>query len=319
MQQVYEAILTNSGVPREDAALSLILEDAARLIVGKRHESRLALACVLARGHLLIEDMPGVGKTTLAHVLARLLGLDFQRIQFTADMLPADLLGVSIFDPEQQSFRFHPGPVFCQVLLADEINRASPKTQSALLEAMAEGQISQDGQTRALPQPFFVIATQNPQEQSGTFPLPESQLDRFMMRLSLGYPGPEAELRLLKGDHRADSLDTLPALFDAEELARLRGEVQAVSCSDAVLGYLLDLVGFSRRREEDCAPLSPRASRALLAAAKAWAYISGRQYLVPDDIQAVFPAVAEHRLRAGRMTDGSMLSQHLLAQVNPIR
>lgn len=299
--------------------ISAALEQLEQVLLDKPTPLKLALSCLLAGGHLLLEDLPGMGKTTLSAALAQTLGLSHQRVQFTADMLPADLLGVSIFDSNQQAFRFHPGPVFCQVLLADEINRASPKTQSALLEAMAEGQISQDGQTRALPSPFFVIATQNPLEQSGTFPLPESQLDRFMMRLSLGYPGPEAEMRLLKGDHRADDLASLPALFDAEHLASLRARVRQVSCSDAVLGYLLDLVGFSRRQEEDCAPLSPRASRALLNAARAWAFVCGRHYLVPDDIQAVFPAVAEHRLRAGRHTDGSVLSQHILAQVNPIR
>ncbi|MBY5991090.1 AAA family ATPase [Ferrimonas balearica] len=299
--------------------LTTALDQLEQVLLDKPTPIRLALACLLAGGHLLIEDLPGMGKTTLSAALARTLGLSFRRVQFTADMLPADLLGVNIFDAQRQQFQFHPGPIFCQLLLADEINRASPKTQSALLEAMAEQQISLDGTTHPLPAPFFVVATQNPMEQSGTFPLPESQLDRFMMRLSLGYPGQAAERRLLKGDHRADQLDSLSASLTPEELTQLQQQVQQVSASDAVLDYLLDLVAHSRRPELECAPLSPRASRALLAAARAWALMAGRQYLVPDDIQAVFPSVAEHRLRAGQFTDGSMRSQAILEQVNPIR
>ncbi|MBY6093351.1 AAA family ATPase [Ferrimonas balearica] len=299
--------------------LGSALKQLEQVLLDKATALRLAMACLLGGGHLLIEDLPGMGKTTLSAALARTLGLSFRRVQFTADMLPADLLGVNIFDPASKGFEFHPGPIFCQLLLADEINRASPKTQSALLEAMAEHQISLDGTTHPLPDPFFVVATQNPMEQSGTFPLPESQLDRFMMRLSLGYPDQNAEKRLLKGDHRADHLDQLSACLNPNQLAALQQQVQRVAATDAVLDYLLDLVACSRRPEMDCAPLSPRASRALLAAARAWALLSGRNYLVPDDVQAVFPSVAEHRLRAGQHTDGSMRSQLILEQVNPIR
>ncbi len=296
-----------------------VLDQLGQVLLDKPQPLQLALACLLAGGHLLLEDLPGMGKTTLSAALARTLGLSYQRVQFTADMLPTDLIGVNIFDPAEQQFRFHPGPIFCQLLLADEINRASPKTQSALLEAMAEQQITVDGTTHPLPAPFFVIATQNPSEQSGTFPLPESQLDRFMMRLSLGYPGLEAERRLLKGDHRADRVSELSPCLNGQQLADLQRQAAAVKVSDAVLDYLLALVHYSRRQERRSAPLSPRASRALLAAAKAWACLSGRHFLVPDDIQAVFAAVTEHRLSAGQPGDGSLHADHILAQVNPIQ
>lgn len=302
-----------------DPRIGVILSQLGQVLLDKPHELKLAFACLLAKGHLLLEDLPGVGKTTLSTALAKTLGLSHQRVQFTADMLPADLIGVNIFDPKRQQFEFHSGPIFNQVLLADEINRASPKTQSALLEAMAEQQVSSDGTTYPLPSPFFVIATQNPLEQSGTFPLPESQLDRFMMRLTLGFPGLAAEKRLLRGEHQADQLDQLNAKLNQKDLEQLQQQCHQVQASDTVLDYLLALVNHSRRTETEGAPLSPRASRALLAAAKAWAMIHGRDYVVPDDIQAVFPAVAEHRLRASSRSDGTLLAQQLLAAVNPIQ
>ena len=288
-----------------------------QVILGKPHELRLALCCLLARGHLLIEDLPGMGKTTLAHALATLLGLSYQRVQFTSDLLPADLLGLSIFDAQSQSFSFHPGPLFSQVLLADEINRGSPRTQSALLEAMAERQISIDGVTRPLPEPFFVIATQNPQDQAGTFPLPESQLDRFLMRIELGYPSKEAELQMLLSAER----EPLTPLLDCTQLLALQQAVQQVQAAPPVLDYLLALVEESRRNELIPNPLSPRASRALLAAAKAWAFLDHRDYLLPDDLQAIFPSVTEHRMRSGPSRVGAQqsLSRKLLASVDPVR
>jgi MoxR-like ATPase len=288
-----------------------------RVILGKSHELRLALCCLLARGHLLIEDLPGMGKTTLAHALATLLGLQYQRVQFTSDMLPADLLGLSIFDQASQGFTFHPGPIFSQVLLADEINRGSPRTQSALLEAMAERQISLDGMTRQLPAPFFVIATQNPQDQAGTFPLPESQLDRFLMRIELGYPSKEAELQMLLMPEQ----EPLLPLLDSPRLLALQQAVSEVKAAPAFLDYLLALVQESRQSDLIPNPLSPRASRALLAAAKAWAFLANRDYLLPEDLQAVFPAVAEHRLRSGPSRPGAQqsLSRKLLATVDPVR
>ena len=287
-----------------------------RVILGKPHELRLALCCLLARGHLLIEDLPGMGKTTLAHALATLLGLAYQRLQFTSDMLPADLLGLSIYDQANAAFTFHPGPIFTQVLLADEINRGSPRTQSALLEAMAERQISTDGITRTLPAPFFVIATQNPQDQAGTFPLPESQLDRFLMRIELGYPSKEAELQMLL----LPDQEALSPLLDSAQLLALQQAVSQVSAAPAFLDYLLALVQESRRNELVPNPLSPRASRALLAAAKAWAFLANRDYLLPEDLQAVFPAVAEHRMRSGPSRPGSQqsLSHKLLTLVDPV-
>lgn len=274
-----------------------LTEAASRVILGKEHAVRLALACILARGHLLIEDIPGVGKTTLAHVLAHLLGLRFQRIQFTSDMLPADILGVSVFDQRAASFRFHPGPVFAQLVLADEINRATPKAQSALLEAMEERQISAEGQTWALPEPFFVIATQNPADQIGTFALPESQLDRFLMRLSLGYPDRAAERALLAGEDRRTLLDGLTAVLQPGELDALFAAARAVAVSERLLDYLQALLTESRRGVAFALGLSPRAGLGLLAAARAWALLAGRDHVLPEDVQAVLPAVAGHRLR----------------------
>ncbi len=288
-----------------------------RVILGKPHELRLALCCLLAQGHLLIEDLPGMGKTTLAHALATLLGLSYQRVQFTSDLLPADLLGLSIFDAQTNAFSFHPGPLFSQVLLADEINRGSPRTQSALLEAMAERQISIDGVTRPLPAPFFVIATQNPQDQAGTFPLPESQLDRFMMRIELGYPSKEAELQMLLSPEH----EPLTPLLDCTQLKAMQQAVSDVQAAPPFLDYLLALVQESRHSDLIPNPLSPRASRALLAAAKAWAFLDNRNYLLPDDLQAVFPSVAEHRMRSGPSRAGTQqsLSRKLLASVDPVR
>ena len=288
-----------------------------RVILGKPHELRLALCCLLAQGHLLIEDLPGMGKTTLAHALATLLGLSYQRVQFTSDLLPADLLGLSIFDAQANAFSFHPGPLFSQVLLADEINRGSPRTQSALLEAMAERQISIDGVTRPLPAPFFVIATQNPQDQAGTFPLPESQLDRFMMRIELGYPSKEAELQMLLSPEH----EPLTPLLDCSQLKAMQHAVTEVQAAPPFLDYLLALVQESRQSDLIPNPLSPRASRALLAAAKAWAFLDNRNYLLPDDLQAVFPSVAEHRMRSGPTRAGSQqsLSRKLLTSVDPVR
>ena len=294
-----------------------VLKELDNVVLGKKSEIRLAFCCLLARGHLLIEDLPGMGKTSLSHALATALGLSYQRVQFTSDMLPADLLGLSIFDKELQQFVFHPGPVFTQVLLADEINRGSPRTQSALLEAMAECQVSLDGVTRQLPEPFFVIATQNPQDQSGTFALPESQLDRFLMRIELGYPDKAAERAMLL---RSETPRVTPQL-DKETLVQLQQQASAVSVSEPVLDYLLALVGETRQPGIVPNPLSPRAAQGLLAASKSWALLADRDYLLPDDIQAVFAPVAEHRLRSGQGQFGSQssLSRALLERVDPLR
>ncbi len=294
-----------------------ILEACNQTLLGKAHEIRLACACLLAGGHLLIEDLPGMGKTTLAHSLARLLGLDFARIQFTSDLLPADIIGVSIFEREQHAFRFLPGPIFSQLLLADEINRASPKTQSALLEAMEEGQITADGQTRTLPQPFFVIATQNPSHQIGTFPLPESQLDRFLMRIELGYPDRQAERALLSGAASRPGKPELRKLLNAEQLPALQAAVRQVHVAAPLIDYLQALLEATRQHPDFQHGLSPRAGLGLLAAARAWAWLAGRSMVLPDDVQAVLPAVARHRLRsrrdgeAARATDITALLQQV--------
>jgi len=277
--------------------LDAIVERIGQVILGKEPQVRLALACMLARGHLLIEDLPGVGKTTLAHTLARVLGLDFKRLQFTSDLLPADILGVSIYQSQTASFAFHPGPIFAQVLLADEINRATPKTQSALLEAMEERQVSAEGVTHRLPEPFFVIATQNPHHLIGTFPLPESQLDRFLMRIELGYPDRAAERGLLKGRDRRDLLDTLDAVIDPPGLLALQQAAARIHAADALLDYVQNLVDATRHSARFVEGLSPRAGLALLAAARAAALLSGRDMVLPEDIQAVAPTVIGHRLR----------------------
>lgn len=285
---------SGSGHPSLDA----VLKSANGIILGKEAQIRMAVACLLARGHLLIEDIPGVGKTTLSHVLATLLGLQYQRIQFTSDLLPADIIGVSIFDRESSSFRFHPGPIFSQVILADEINRASPKAQSALLEAMEEHQVTADGVTRDLPDPFFVIATQNPIHQVGTFPLPESQLDRFLMRVKLGYPDRDAERALLKGEDRRDLIAHLKAAMTPDELRTLQKEVQRVVVSDALVDYVQALIAHTRDGSKFESGLSPRAGLAVLRGAQAWALMSGRKQVLPEDVQAVVPAVVGHRLKA---------------------
>ncbi len=281
-----------------DAQLKLksLLDQLNTVIVGKPDQVRDGVACLLAGGHLLIEDAPGVGKTTLAHALARSFGLQFSRVQFTADLMPGDLSGVSVYDRNQASFVFHPGPIFAQVLLADEINRASPKTQSALLEAMEERQVTIEGETRPLPAPFFVIATQNPQEQLGTHPLPESQLDRFLMRISLGYPDRASERALLAGSDRRAMLDQLPGLLTLAELQELQRLVLAVHAADPLLDYLQDLIAATRSGRWFVQGLSPRAGLAILRAAKAQALLSGRDYVAPDDLQAVLPQTAAHRL-----------------------
>jgi len=277
-----------------------VASQVGQIVVGKQPQIRLALACLLARGHLLIEDLPGVGKTTLAHALSISLGLQFKRVQFTNDLLPADIVGVSVFDRHQAQFVFHPGPVFSQVLLADEINRASPKTQSALLEAMEERQVSVDGEPRTLPEPFFVIATQNPQDQIGTFPLPESQLDRFLMCVELGYPDPKSERALLEGDDRRALLEQLPARMSADDLRQAQRLVREIRCAPPLLDYVQNLLTFSRRSPVLAEGLSPRAGLGLLAAARAWAMLDGRNHVLPDDVQAVMPSVAGHRLRPAK-------------------
>lgn len=282
-----------------DLALDRLLAAANQVILGKQQQIRLAVCCLLARGHLLIEDIPGVGKTTLSHTLARLFGLEYQRIQFTSDILPADIVGSSVFDAHQQLFSFHPGPIFKQMILADEINRATPKAQSALLEAMEERQVTVEGRTYPLPQPFFVIATQNPAHQIGTFPLPESQVDRFLMRIELGYPSRQAERELLSGQPRHVLIDELPVALLPAQLADLQQAADQVYVSSALLDYLQAILAFSRQSTEFAAGLSPRAGLGLLAAAKAWALIDKRQAVLPEDLQAVLPAVAGHRLNVG--------------------
>jgi len=295
-----------------------VIAQVGGIILGKEHQIRLALACLVARGHLLIEDIPGVGKTTLAHALAASLGLGFQRIQFTSDLLPADILGVSIYNRESGGFQFHPGPIFAQVVLADEVNRATPKAQSALLEAMEEHQVTTDGETRRLPQPFFVIATQNPSHQVGTFPLPESQLDRFLMRIQLGYPNSEAERALLQGQDRRDLLEALKPCMEIAELIDLQHRAQQVHAANALLDYVQALVDYTRRAADYVNGLSPRAALALLHGARAWALMEGRGHVVPEDVQAVLPGVVGHRLiptgEATRLNSADVAA-HLIGQV----
>ena len=297
--------------------LDHIVAQAGAIVLGKERPIRLALACLIARGHLLIEDLPGVGKTTLAHVLACLLGLKFSRIQFTSDLLPADILGVSVYDRDGGAFKFHPGPIFAQVILADEINRATPKTQSALLEAMEERQVTVEGETRPLPQPFFVIATQNPSHQIGTFPLPESQLDRFLMRIALGYPDAQAERALLKGRDRRALLQSMPASIEPPALAALQEAVLEAHVADALLDYVQALLEFTRQSPRYHTGLSPRAGLALLRSAQAWALMEGRDQVLPEDVQAVLPPVVGHRLRPADDADAASFrpAQHLVESV----
>jgi len=276
--------------------IQFVLAQLNTVIAGKPMQVRDSVVCLLAGGHLLIEDLPGVGKTTLAHALARTLGLAFSRVQFTADLMPSDLLGVSVYDRVREAFIFHPGPIFAQLLLADEINRASPKTQSALLEAMEEEQVSVEGQTRPLPQPFFVIATQNPHDQLGTYQLPESQLDRFLMRISLGYPERAAERTLLTGSARRGMVERLPALLDAAGLSELQAAVARVHVADPLLDYVQDLTAATRSGRWFLQGLSPRAAIALTHAARAQALVAGRDYVAPDDVQAILPQCVAHRM-----------------------
>lgn len=299
--------------------ISALINQLTTVIVGKDAQIRDCVTCLLAGGHLLIEDVPGVGKTTLAHALARTFGLQFARVQFTSDLMPSDLMGVSVFERSRDGFVFHPGPLFTQVLLADEINRASPKTQSALLEAMEEQQVSVEGETRPLPQPFFVIATQNPHDQLGTHALPESQLDRFLMRIHLGYPSRDAERHLLLGEDRRQVLEKLPALLREGEFAALQAAAQAVAAAPAVLDYLQDLVDATRNGRWFVQGLSPRAALAILRAAKARALVDGRSYVAPDDVTAILPQAASHRLVAtGQSGRGSAEQLRALIDATPL-
>ncbi len=286
-----------------------------QIVLGKEPHIRLALCGLLAQGHLLIEDIPGMGKTTLSHALAKVMGLSYHRIQFTNDLLPADILGFSMYDREAGTLVFHRGPIFSQVILADEINRASPRTQSALLEAMEEHQVSIEGETRPLPWPFFVIATQNPVEQGGTYPLPESQLDRFLMRLRLGYPDPTAERALLEGEDRRQMTERLRTMFRPEDLRTLQDGVARVTTSPALLDYIQKLLEQSRHMPGLMYGLSPRAGLGLVRAARAWALMQGRHHVLPDDVQAVFPAIAGHRLEQGNNGKGEQRVRQLLDQV----
>jgi len=307
--------------PHMHEALDRTISQVDSVLLGKEHEIKLALTCLLCKGHLLIEDLPGMGKTTLAQALAQALGLSFSRIQFTSDLLPADILGVSVYDRETGKFTFHPGPIFSHLVLADEINRTTPKTQSALLEAMEERQVTTEGETRRLPAPFFVIATQNPNTQAGTFPLPESQLDRFLMRIELGYPDPAAERVLLKGEDRRRVLARQSASLSARELEEMQERCEQVKVSEALLDYIQRLVQYTRQAPEFAWGLSPRGALALLACARAWALIHRREHVVPEDVQAVLPSVVEHRLREAADFSGhggTALAQRLLTRVDVI-
>ncbi|MEZ5446371.1 MAG: AAA family ATPase [Gammaproteobacteria bacterium] len=289
--------LSSPNLLNDKTILDTVIATAGEVVVGKQHEIKLAFACLLARGHLLIEDLPGVGKTTLAHVLARVLGLSFQRVQFTSDLLPADILGVSVYEKETGRFSFHPGPIFAQLVLADEVNRATPRTQSALLEAMEEHQVTVEGRTHTLPVPFFVVATQNPSHQIGTFPLPESQLDRFLMRIELGYPDVSAERTLLKGRDRREMVAEIEPILQPKALFEMQQRVSEIHVSDALIDYLQELLNYSRRAPGFLTGLSPRAGLSLRSAAQAWAMLAGRSHVMPEDVQAVLPAVVGHRLR----------------------
>ena len=281
---------SESPVTEQQQLVSVILDQLNEIILGKDHQLRLAISCLLARGHLLIEDLPGVGKTTLAHALARTLGLNYNRIQFTSDLLPADIIGVSVYLRDDNRFEFHPGPIFSQLVLADEVNRATPKAQSALLEAMEESQVSADGDSYPLPDPFFVIATQNPVTQIGTYPLPESQLDRFLLRISLGFPGPDMERRLISGQDRRELLSLLEPALQVTQLKSLMDSVSSIHVSDVLLDYVQALVAFTRESPDFIHGLSPRAAISIVACSRAWAMIHGHPGVLPEDVQAVIPA-----------------------------
>ncbi|GAB0111897.1 AAA family ATPase [Pseudoalteromonas distincta] len=277
------------------STVTAIIDDLSSVIFGKQQQIKLALTCLFSEGHLLIEDLPGMGKTTLSHALSAVLGLSYQRIQFTSDLLPADILGTNVFNSTEHSFTFHKGPIFSQVVLADEINRAGPKTQSALLEAMEEQQVTVDGKKYTLPNPFFVIATQNPLYQSGTYPLPESQLDRFLMRISLGFPPKEAEKRLILNMQKRD-YSQLPKRINQQELTAIQTQISQITLSSPVIDYIIELVNYTRTSNAFASSLSPRASMALAKAARSWAFIDGRDFVMPEDVQAVFASVCQHRL-----------------------
>jgi MoxR-like ATPase len=289
-----------------------------QVILGKEQQVKLALCCILAGGHLLLEDLPGMGKTTLAHALSHVLGLEYKRVQFTSDLLPSDLIGASVFDASTASFSFHAGPLFSAVFLADELNRATPKAQSALLEAMEEGQVSVDGKTHLLPKPFFVIATQNPQSQSGTFPLPESQLDRFMLRISLGYPDPLIERKLLKGGKGRVALAQIKQVLSRQSLLTIQSLVAKIAVSETLLDYVQRLIAQTRKNDLCHLGLSPRGALALIKSAQCWALLHGRAYVLPEDVQAVFVAVVGHRIVGKKETQGDQLARHILHTVDAI-
>ena len=299
------------------STVTAIIEDLSTVIFGKQQQIKLALTCLFSEGHLLIEDLPGMGKTTLSHALSAVLGLSYQRIQFTSDLLPADILGTNVFNSTEHSFTFHKGPIFSQVVLADEINRAGPKTQSALLEAMEEQQVTVDGKKYTLPNPFFVIATQNPLYQSGTYPLPESQLDRFLMRISLGFPPKEAEKRLILNMQKRD-YSQLPKRINQQELAAIQTQISQISLSSPVIDYIIELVNYTRTSNAFASSLSPRASMALAKAARSWAFIDGRDFVMPEDVQAVFASVCQHRLGLHNESDEAQVNDILKNVLVPV-
>ena len=319
MTKEYGATQLTEVNTSQTETIEAVIDGVSSVLLGKDKQIRLALACLFANGHLLIEDLPGMGKTLLSHTLAQVLGLEFNRIQFTSDLLPSDVIGVSIFDKNTSTFRFMPGPVFSQVLLADEINRATPKSQSALLEVMEEKNVTIDGETHPLPKPFFVIATQNPATQTGTYPLPESQMDRFLMRIELGYPDKETERKLLVDGDQRKKLETLQAVISTEKLISIQEQVEKIKVTDTLLDYLQRLVEYSRKESEFAFGLSPRGSLSLLRAAKAWALIHKRNHVIPEDLQQVLPSVVEHRLRGSSDFTGHggiSLAQKLLTGVD---
>lgn len=298
--------------------ISSSLNELNKVILGKEQQVQLAFASILANGHLLVEDLPGMGKTTLAHALYKVLGLDYNRVQFTSDLLPADLIGASIFNAQSSTFSFHPGPIFSSIFLADELNRATPKAQSALLEAMEEGQVSVDGETHALPKPFFVIATQNPQSQAGTFPLPESQLDRFLLRISLGYPDPDIEREILTGKKGRAALNQVKQILSKESLLQIQQQVPEIKVSDTLLDYVQRLIAQTRQDELCHLGLSPRGAIALVKSSQCWALLQGRDYVLPEDVQAVFVAVVGHRIIGKTETQGNQLARHIMHTVDSI-
>ena len=297
-----------------DASLSQL----NKIILGKEQQVQLALTAILANGHLLVEDLPGMGKTTLAHALYKVLGLDYNRVQFTSDLLPSDLIGASVFNAQSSAFSFHPGPIFSSIFLADELNRATPKAQSALLEAMEEGQVSVDGTTYPLAKPFFVIATQNPQSQSGTFPLPESQLDRFMLRISLGYPDPSIERDILNGNSGRAVLAQVKQILSQQSLLEIQQYVENIKVSDTLLDYVQRLIAQTRQDNLCHLGLSPRGAIALVKSAKSWALIQGRDHVLPEDVQAVFVAAVGHRIIGKTETQGDQLARHILNVVDTV-